>query len=377
MSYLVLALGVFLSLSGAFAITEGYAIIQVERGWATFIAGAMAFSCGIVTLALGLILHRLTSVHALLKSGNRLTPPLHEPARQTPSELSPISTPESSIAPETIPAIAPAPPPASSARSWPQRPMRSNLTAARNFLKSRGTVWPSARGTSESEYSPQKVSPLSRDGLRAAQTSAEPPSEPVFDRPDEAAIARAEEKAETPSAFSPAGEASAERAWHADSGPGLFDEAPHKTEAPPIGQPHPEIQNSPRETEAQSVRGENWPVERASIDTIIEEELIIALDPALHSQNEDSGLSPGADGPAFGSGAAPAVPEHTPEPPPAVSSAGQEEVAIVGQYESAGTSYVMYSDGSIEARTEHAVFHFKSMAELKAFMDSEAQNSRD
>ena len=61
--------------------------------------------------------------------------------------------------------------------------------------------------------------------------------------------------------------------------------------------------------------------------------------------------------------------------PHAVSSAGQEELAIVGQYESAGTSYVMYSDGSIEARTERAVFHFKSMAELKTFMESEARTS--
>jgi hypothetical protein len=37
----------------------------------------------------------------------------------------------------------------------------------------------------------------------------------------------------------------------------------------------------------------------------------------------------------------------------------------------------MYSDGSIEARTEHAVFHFKSMAELKAFMESEARTSQE
>jgi hypothetical protein len=55
--------------------------------------------------------------------------------------------------------------------------------------------------------------------------------------------------------------------------------------------------------------------------------------------------------------------------PPADSEAG---LAIVGRYESEGTSYVMYADGSIEARSERGVFHFRSMAELKAFMEAQA-----
>jgi hypothetical protein len=32
----------------------------------------------------------------------------------------------------------------------------------------------------------------------------------------------------------------------------------------------------------------------------------------------------------------------------------------------------MYADGSIEARSERGVFHFQSMAELKAFMEAQA-----
>ena len=57
--------------------------------------------------------------------------------------------------------------------------------------------------------------------------------------------------------------------------------------------------------------------------------------------------------------------------PPLASNA--HELAVVGQYETQGTSYVMYSDGSVEARTQHAVFHFRSMAELKAFLESDGQ----
>jgi hypothetical protein len=42
---------------------------------------------------------------------------------------------------------------------------------------------------------------------------------------------------------------------------------------------------------------------------------------------------------------------------------------VTRRYESAGTVYVMYADGSIEAQSEHGVMHFESMTELKAFMD--------
>ena len=50
-----------------------------------------------------------------------------------------------------------------------------------------------------------------------------------------------------------------------------------------------------------------------------------------------------------------------------------KELAVVGQYEKQGTHYVMYSDGSVEVRSEHTVFHFKTMAELKAFLESEGR----
>jgi len=45
------------------------------------------------------------------------------------------------------------------------------------------------------------------------------------------------------------------------------------------------------------------------------------------------------------------------------------EPSVVGRYEAAGTSYAMYSDGSVEAENEHGVFRFGSMAELRAFIE--------
>jgi hypothetical protein len=395
MSYLVLALGAFLSLCGALAVYAGYGIIQVERGWASVIAGSMAFSCGVVTLALGLILHRLSSLHALLKSGKGMTPPLREAAPRMASEPrhehSLMFPPETSMGPEAVPPLAAAPPPAilpaAALRSWPQRPMRSNLTAARNFLKTRGTVLPTVRGTGESDYSSERVPPLSRDGLKMPQTTAEMPSEPGFVLPAEVAVAKAEDKAETRPSFAPAGETPAGFAWRADAEPGLFDEAiaADKTEEPLIEQPLPEMHGNPG---AQSKPGVAWPAETASIDMIHEEELFTELDKALDSRNEgvEQGVEPASEPikpasrdfarPDVSEAGPPATREPSPEPMPD-SGAGQEELAIVGQYELAGTSYVMYSDGSIEARTEHAVFHFKSMTELKTFMESGARTSQE
>eukprot|EP01037_Dinobryon_pediforme_P008932 gene8932-9020_t len=48
------------------------------------------------------------------------------------------------------------------------------------------------------------------------------------------------------------------------------------------------------------------------------------------------------------------------------------EPSVVGRYEAAGTSYAMYSDGSVEAENEHGIFRFASMAELRAFIEEGA-----
>ena len=54
-------------------------------------------------------------------------------------------------------------------------------------------------------------------------------------------------------------------------------------------------------------------------------------------------------------------------PPPIEPPAA--ETAVIGRYEAEGTAYLMFDDGSIEAQSEAGVFHFASMAELKAFIE--------
>ncbi len=53
---------------------------------------------------------------------------------------------------------------------------------------------------------------------------------------------------------------------------------------------------------------------------------------------------------------------------------GDDRFNVIGRYESEGTSYVMFADGSIDARSTLGAFHFSSMAELKAFMESQTRS---
>ncbi|MGH6936906.1 MAG: hypothetical protein ACRED2_12155, partial [Methylocella sp.] len=180
MSYVVLALGVLLSLCGAIAISESYGIIEVERGWAGVIAGASLLSGGIVTIALGFILHSLSGLHPLLKTGTGLTRlPLalgDDEARQLRAEHGLAFNPETSMAVEAGPLPATVPP-ASSLRTWPQRPTRPSLTPARNLLKARGTGVPAARGTPVPDFAVPKPPFASRATTSVSPAAVDPASE--------------------------------------------------------------------------------------------------------------------------------------------------------------------------------------------------------
>lgn len=64
-----------------------------------------------------------------------------------------------------------------------------------------------------------------------------------------------------------------------------------------------------------------------------------------------------------------------PPPPPVVVPVSPPAIvapSVVGRYEAQGTSYVMFSDGSIEAETDGRSFRFASLAELKSFIEKRA-----
>ncbi|WP_159727012.1 hypothetical protein [Methylosinus sp. Ce-a6] len=92
----IFGLGGALVLWGPAAMFEGWDKIQIERGWSLFIAGAVAASGGVVTLAIAAALSRLD--HALMTFAPRVAAPA--PAAEAPVQ----SPPPAPVAPPTIPA---------------------------------------------------------------------------------------------------------------------------------------------------------------------------------------------------------------------------------------------------------------------------------
>jgi hypothetical protein len=66
MAYLVFIFGFLLSIAGSLAIYFGYGIIEIERGWASVIVGAVFLSGGIITMALAFILRSLSKLYSYL-----------------------------------------------------------------------------------------------------------------------------------------------------------------------------------------------------------------------------------------------------------------------------------------------------------------------
>lgn len=386
MSYLVIALGALLALCGALAAAAGYPIIQVERGWAFFIAGTMAFSGGIVTIALGLILHRLAGLALGLKvSQAELPQPSDlledEPAlRHAGHGQAPPQVPLPPLGP-----AAPAPagsPHASGVRAWPQRPGRTGHAAARNGLKPR-VVAPPATARMQELEAPEtpasRAAPggadaegLPREPAETAHLYHRPPEEPYdepwlsFDEPT------AEEPGKARAGAPPAPAPQQLRQGHG-SGRESVAEAHHF--APDESSAERALAGSAEEARA--------PDEAAVIEAILREELHVPpeIAPAAPGTGIEASPAPGLAanfGPDHLLGPA-SHPEALGAGPSAIDAASlaSETLTIAGRYDSEGTSYIMYSDGSIEARTDNSVFHFKSMSELKRFMDKQAQGSKE
>jgi hypothetical protein len=373
MSYFVLALGGLLSVGGAVTLLTSYGIILVERGWAGVIAGTTALASGIVTIALGIILHRLSGFYELLAGKSELSL-LRGLAEQEAGEPGSAQTPrylaKAGGAPEAGPDSAGVQP-ASGSRSWPQRPARPFHSPGRNVLKSRAAGAPAPARFRES-LSVSIPNEGAADGRSEAGSGPATPAE----------MAEEGIGPNTPPRQAPLEETYAEAAGRgARSEPGPSQDSAGD-DALTV---EPSAEVAIAEGYKQPWPESSWPAEPAMIGTI---EMILpqaghAGQPAipepgnetaepLSEPREAAGLEPPTV--AFETGAEAYLAEtgSSSEPPSDDATSGGT-VAIIGRYESEGASFVRYADGSIEARTDHAVFHFKSMAELKSFMESQAQ----
>jgi hypothetical protein len=100
----VIATGVLLALLGGYWLVAGWEHVQIERGWSQFIAGAVALSGGVITMAIGRLIR-------LLAAQPRVVAPAQTSAREavkSPSARSAASAPESPrrVRPSAQPATA-------------------------------------------------------------------------------------------------------------------------------------------------------------------------------------------------------------------------------------------------------------------------------
>ncbi|HEY5225404.1 MAG TPA: hypothetical protein VIJ06_01305, partial [Methylovirgula sp.] len=68
MKYVLFALGLLLLFIGAYSVYFGYGIIEVERGWASVIAGTTAFVGGLLIIGVAWIIRTLEQIRALLRA---------------------------------------------------------------------------------------------------------------------------------------------------------------------------------------------------------------------------------------------------------------------------------------------------------------------
>ena len=117
MAIIVLAIGAILSAIGLYAIVSGYPSIEMERGWASVIAGSVLLSGGLVIVALGFVLRALArlrvalpmmAMQAAAAPSAAVTEPSFELFASTPQETRPQEAPPFGAAVPVLAVAAPA-----------------------------------------------------------------------------------------------------------------------------------------------------------------------------------------------------------------------------------------------------------------------------
>ncbi|GAA0265589.1 hypothetical protein LNAOJCKE_2506 [Methylorubrum aminovorans] len=326
----LLALSSVMILGGIAAVVQGFPYVRLESGLAMVIGGSTAASAGVVLLGLTVIVHRLLKLQDVMSDLRAASP---QPSVQAalPVGTAPweASTPEAPAfaAPEITP---------------PERPSFGGLAAAGAGAAglaglSIGALRPGGRGSE----------PVFEDPAPSAapQPSAAEPLLP--DLLPEAAPARASDD-ELFRAPEPAQDGTPAPV------PVAFEPEPVKV-ADPVVEPHVEVQPA---------------AEPIGLRSFLDEPAPAPVPDAPAAQFEPSpepSQEPGAPAPVVQEPAS-----QEPEPKEAIT----EERHAVGSYASGANTYVMFSDGSIEADTPRGRFTFGSLDELKSFVNAGGEEAR-
>ncbi len=328
MAYLVIAVGLLMSLAGGTLLNYGYAIVQVERGWSSVIAGSVFLTGGLVTMGLGLVLRAVADVRRGLVDAAAVARTVVGADSTSP----------------TTAAVAPPPLPQAMEPSFASRDGDPYAPPAAGDALPHEPV-PTEREPAEADRGPSRAATVSagHDGHHAADIPATPP--------------RSEEPPPGDTLPPPTAPASRDAIAEPPAMDDWLDRA--FSDMDRLSPPHTPAQSAfAREVEAFGNLGVPAPRREAPASTEPPHAATIHAEPAhaepVHA--EPVHAEPVQTEPPH------AAPPPSPAPPP-------HDSPVIGRYESDDTSYVMYADGSIEAQSPAGVYRFSSMAELKAFIE--------
>jgi hypothetical protein len=367
MAYVLLLIGALMAVAGLYLIATGARVVQVEEGWTSVIAGATLFAGGILTIALGLVLRALLDLRgavlatrqtgfaapaaasvaptdgAPLVSGPALSPLRLEPTAEAfhDHEIAeaPLPEPIQSISVEDVVIVAAAEPvPFEAPHTAPAPPAEEPVQA----------VGPEDLPPSPAPKIFPKIAP------KIAPPKVAPNLEPKMPRAsDDFALPAPQIPPPPPNPGPPSPAMEAPPTVSAPGSPAMDDDwldrafAEFDQDVPKV-----EVERKPLISRFFGNKAPAKPSEPAP-----------APEPVPHLEPAYAEAQPSAP-PAQDEAAEQPAPQ--PEPLPADAP----PATVIGRYEADGTSYVMYSDGSIEAHSETGVYRFASMAELKAFIES-------
>ncbi len=330
-----LALSLVMIFGGIAAVVQGFPYVRLESGLAMVIGGSTAASAGVILLGLTAILDRLRKLQAGLSDSL---------ARVGAGTLQPM-VPVSPAAPWEGPGV-PVPSVPAPEVAPPERPslagMAAGMGAAGLAGLSLGALRPGGRG----------AEPVFEDPAHPEPPHAEPQAnaaEPLLPDllPEPAPLVSAP-------------------AFEAEHGAGPLEHdlfAASERRPPVFSEPEPIAATTlPRD-------------ERIGPEFLAPEP--IGLRPSLDESEPETAALPAAE-PVFVEPLSVEPPAPEPAAPAAevTPEADAEERHAVGSYSSGANTYVMFSDGSIEADTPRGRFTFASLDELKSFVNAGGEEAR-
>jgi len=323
----VIVIGVFLFILGLAVAWNGYGYVQIERGWTLVISGTVAFSTGLLLVALGLVLRELRAIAGSAARATLLLAKAKTLHLKDFDEDSFPAAPPRAFVPEERAAAAEFAPveeeefelPVAKETDWKAgRASRLHLPRVDEIAAEAGAARnPDPLAWMVRPEKPKPVSPPPPPPLADEEFESWLEPEQDFGQEPQQEPLRTRQVAELPAELP-----------EAEDLTGSLD-APEMEEPAPASQPKAELKS---ELEPES-EPEPEP----------EPEPELELEPA---------------------------PATEAEPPPQDAASGEPSAQpeIIGRYEAHGAHYVMYADGSIDADTAHGVYRFASMEELKQFI---------